>query len=150
MMTMTIKNLGILIIFIWRLLAKSFLHAVLPPVFRALAPHFDLPHRRFYTPATDYGRLPLENGLRPIPSVIDLPGAFEVSGVNGLDQSRHAIKRRGLNLNVAHEKMLGGTGAGLENGKSLDTDKMGVVAMEVVKHYDADGELSHFVSSGIR
>ncbi|KAG8216325.1 PAP2 superfamily-domain-containing protein [Butyriboletus roseoflavus] len=142
---------GILIIFIWRLLAKSFLHAVLPPVFRALAPHFDLPHRRFYTPATDYGRLPLENGLRPIPSVIDLPGAFEVSGVNGSEQSRQAIKRRGLNVNAGHEKMHGGTGtsSSLENGKSLDMDKMGVVAMEVVNHYDADVLTKVVVYAGI-
>lgn len=130
-------------IFIWRLLAKSFLHAVLPPVFRVLALHFDLPHRRFYTPATDYARLPVENGLRPIPSVIDLPGALEVSGVNGSEQSRHAIKRRG----AGHEKMYKGSGgtnasASLENGKSLEVDKMGVVATEVVKHYDADGALS--------
>ncbi|KAF8552134.1 hypothetical protein OG21DRAFT_1511846 [Imleria badia] len=129
-------GLGILIIFIWRLLAKSFLHAVLPPVFRALAPHFDLPHRRFYTPATDYGRLPMENGLRPIPSVIDLASTLEVSGVNGSEPSRQAIKRRGWNV-----RMHGATGQGasLEGGGSFGTDKMGVVATEVVKHYDADG-----------
>lgn len=127
-------------IFVWRLLAKSFLHAVLPPLFRALAPHFDLPHRRFYTPATDYGRLPMENGLRPIPSVIDLPGALEVSGVNGSEQSKQAIKRR------AHMKSHGGTGAGagLESGKVLETDKMGMAAIKEVIHYDADGALSGF------
>lgn len=134
-------------IFIWRLLAKSLLHAVLPPVFRVLALHFDLPHRRFYTPATDYGRLPVENGLRPIPSVIDLPGVLEVSGVNGSEQLRQAIKRRGLNSNAGNEKMYRGTGAStnLENGKSLEMDKMGVVATEVVNHYDAEGALSCFV-----
>lgn len=125
---------GILMIFVWRLLAKSLLHTVLPPVFRALAPHFDLPHRRFYTPATDYARLPVENGLRPIPSVIDLPGALEVSGVNPSEQFKHAIKRRGLN------KLQGVvTGASLESGKSLE-DK--TAAAKEVKHYDADGASS--------
>ncbi|KAH0834680.1 hypothetical protein J3R83DRAFT_10204 [Lanmaoa asiatica] len=142
---------GILIIFVWRLLAKSFLHAVLPPVFRALALHFDLPHRRFYTPATDYGRLPVENGLRPIPSVIDLPGALEVSGVNGSEQLRHAIKRRGLNLNGGHEKTHGGTGTGasLENGKSPEMDKMGAATTKEVKHYDADVLTKVVVYAGI-
>ncbi|KAI9567968.1 PAP2 superfamily-domain-containing protein [Boletus coccyginus] len=142
--------LGVLIIFIWRLLAKSFLHAVLPPVFRALAPHFDLPHRRFYTPATDYGRLPVENGLRPIPSVIDLPGTLEVSGVNGSEPFRRAIKRRGLNLNVENMKMHGGPGTGesLEGGESPGMDKMGVVTTEV-KHYDADVLTKVVVYAGI-
>ena len=142
---------GILIIFIWRLLAKSFLHTVLPPVFRELALHFELPHRRFYTPATDYGRLPVENGLHPIPSVIDLASTLEVSGVNGSEQPRQAIKRRGLNLNGGNAKMHGGTGTGasLEGGGSSGTDKMGVVATREVKHYDADGGVSPSCFTGL-
>lgn len=137
------EKLGILIIFVWRLLAKSVLHTVLPPIFRALAPHFDLPHRRFYTPATDYGRLPMENGLRPIPSVIDLQSTLEVSGVDGSEQSRQAVKRR-LNPNGEKVKIHGGAavGAGFESGKSLEADKKGVAVMKEVKHYDADGAFS--------
>lgn len=58
------------------------LHIILPPIFRLLAQGFTLPHRRFYTPATDYKSVPSEFGsggvLRPIPSVIDLPGELEV------------------------------------------------------------------------
>jgi len=64
---------GILVIFTWRILAKSILHLILPPTFRLLAQAFTLPNRRFYTPATDYKNVPSELGLRPIPSVIDLP-----------------------------------------------------------------------------
>lgn len=136
--------IGILVIFIWRLLAKSFLHAVLPPVFRALAPHFDLPHRRFYTPATDYGRLPMEKGLHPIPSVIDLPGTLEVSGVNGSEAMKaKAIKRRGLN--GGHGKHGGagiGPSSGLEGGHKVEE-----VGTKEVKHYDADGAYFSFPSS---
>ncbi|KAG6379508.1 PAP2 superfamily-domain-containing protein [Boletus reticuloceps] len=143
-------SLGVLIIFVWRLFAKSFLHVVLPPVFRALAPHFDLPHRRFYTPATDYGRLPMENGLRPIPSVIDLTGTLEVSGVNGSKQLGQAIKRRGLNLTGAVKTPSGtGSGASLEGGGSLELDKMGEVATKEVMHYDADVLTKVVVYAGI-
>jgi hypothetical protein len=83
----------------------------------------------------------METGLHPIPSVIDLASTLEVSGVNGLEQSRQAIKRRGLHLNGGNVKIHGGTGAGasLEGGGSLGMDKMGMVAMKEVKHYDADG-----------
>ncbi|KAJ7026007.1 hypothetical protein C8F04DRAFT_1268598 [Mycena alexandri] len=50
----------ILTIFAWRLLAKALLHRALPPTFRFLATHvpYPLPHRRFYTPATDNTRVP--------------------------------------------------------------------------------------------
>src|ERR1700732_1936696 len=69
----TLFPAGIFVIFAWRILAKSILHMILPPTFRLLAQAFTLPHRRFYTPATDYKNVPSELGLRPIPSVIDLP-----------------------------------------------------------------------------
>ncbi|PPQ66638.1 hypothetical protein CVT24_006930 [Panaeolus cyanescens] len=94
---------GILTIFVWRILAKSLLHFILPPIFRAVAKITGaLPNRRFYTPATEYHSLPNElasltspsmsssssggtsihdahghvqsPGLHPIPSVIDLLG----------------------------------------------------------------------------
>ncbi|EPT05773.1 hypothetical protein FOMPIDRAFT_1045085 [Fomitopsis schrenkii] len=55
--------LGILIIFVWRIIAQSILHVVLPPIFRLLAHAFMLPHRRFYTPATDYASVEPEEGL---------------------------------------------------------------------------------------
>jgi len=131
---------GIFVIFVWRLLTKSFLLTILPHVFRGLAMHFDLPHRRFYTPATDYGRLPMRSGLHPIPSVINLPEALEASGVGGSEQ---LIKRRGVNSGP------------LENGKFLDvdmeTDKMGSVGagLKEVKRYDADVLTKVVVYAGI-
>jgi hypothetical protein len=81
-------RLGILSIFVWRLIAKSALHIILPPTFRLLARAFQLPHRRFYTPATEYKTVPSEFhspgegggfGLHPVPSVIDLPSSAGVS-----------------------------------------------------------------------
>lgn len=46
--------LGISVIFPWRIAAKAVLLRVLPPIFRATTRVFDveLPHRKFYTPAT--------------------------------------------------------------------------------------------------
>ncbi|KAF8839582.1 acid phosphatase/Vanadium-dependent haloperoxidase [Paxillus ammoniavirescens] len=136
-------GIGILIIFVWRLLAKSVLHAVLPPVFRALAQCFKLPHRRFYTPATDYNHLPVENGLHPIPSVIDLNGVMEVSGVNGGEYSRDGVKRRGRNGVV---KFNSNVGQGLEDGKFSETEKSWAVQ---VQHYDADVLTKVVVYAGI-
>ncbi|KAH9477378.1 Dihydrosphingosine 1-phosphate phosphatase [Psilocybe cubensis] len=103
-------SFGILVIFVWRLLAKSALHIILPPTFRLLARAFQLPHRRFYTPATEYKSVPSEfhssaDGggfeLHPIPSVIDLPSAGNVgieiggigSGVEGHSGSRTVMAK---------------------------------------------------------
>ncbi|KAJ3823983.1 hypothetical protein F5880DRAFT_1563183 [Lentinula raphanica] len=65
-------SLGISLIFIWRLFAKSLLGLVLPPVFRAIAGvvkvarvrlgvrWLGMPNRRFYLPATEYrGSVPM-------------------------------------------------------------------------------------------
>ncbi|KAH7882264.1 hypothetical protein F5I97DRAFT_1931462 [Phlebopus sp. FC_14] len=144
-------GVGILIIFVWRLLAKSILHILLPPLFRALALCFDLPHRRFYIPATDYTSVPVENGLHPIPSVIDLAGTLDVSGVDGESQTE-GIKRRGRN----------GTGkspgAGSENSVSpnktahdveLERSNSRAVRGSEVKHYDADVLTKVVVYAGI-
>jgi hypothetical protein len=124
---------GILAIFVWRLLAKSLLHLTLPPVFRLLASFFDLPHRRFYTPATDYQHMPVESSLRPIPSVIDLPGVLEVSGVMEKPVTSE-VKRRGAKSNNGAQLDLSSYGESeLENSSGPSQRKE-------VKHYDADGE----------
>ncbi|KIJ63094.1 hypothetical protein HYDPIDRAFT_29782 [Hydnomerulius pinastri MD-312] len=143
-------GVGILIIFVWRLLAKSILHVVLPPVFRALALCFDLPHRRFYTPATDYAHVPVENGLHPIPSVIDLPGTLEVSGVNGeYSNPKGGVKRRGRNGTAK-------ANGGGQNGGSIymnyqpsEMEKSNAVTAREVKHYDADVLTKVVVYAGI-
>ncbi|GLB39364.1 putative acid phosphatase homologues [Lyophyllum shimeji] len=148
---------GVLVIFVWRLLAKSALHLILPPTFRGLARVFQLPNRRFYTPATDYKNVPSDfsgNGLQAIPSVIDLPSSGGVgievggigSGVGGVSVfGRHAMKLRGASSSSdANEK--GGTA--LVNGAVQDLgdkDKNG----EPVKHYDADVLTKVVVYAGI-
>ncbi|KAG6333952.1 hypothetical protein ID866_5135 [Astraeus odoratus] len=140
-------SVGILIIFVWRLFAKSVLHLVLPPLFRALARCFDLPNRRFYTPATDYAHVPVENGLHPIPSVIDLPSTLEVTGVDGED-TRGGIKRRGrattAKPGIPGSLYLLSQGNELENGKGATHP-----GTEEVKHYDADVLTKVVVYAGI-
>ncbi|KAG1721651.1 PAP2 superfamily-domain-containing protein [Suillus lakei] len=130
-------TVGILVIFVWRIFAKSLLHLVLPPIFRLLASSFDLPHRRFYTPATDYQHMPVESSLRPIPSVIDLPGVLEVSGMrerSALGRTSE-VKRRGVKLSNGSPLASGDSnnysGSELENNNGSSQRKE-------VKHYDAD------------
>ncbi|KAG1833654.1 PAP2 superfamily-domain-containing protein [Suillus subalutaceus] len=128
-------TVGILAIFVWRILAKSLLHLVLPPLFRLLASSFDLPHRRFYTPATDYQHMPVESSLRPIPSVIDLPGVLAVSTIrerSALGRTSE-VKRRGVKSNDGSPSANGEnySGSELENSNGPSQRKE-------VKHYDAD------------
>ncbi|KAG6887473.1 hypothetical protein C0992_012125 [Termitomyces sp. T32_za158] len=149
---------GILVIFVWRLLAKSALHLILPPTFRGLARVFDLPNRRFYTPATDYKSVPSEfsgNGIHPIPSVIDLPSSAEVgieiggigSGVSGASQhglGTNEIKMRGGGFNEketpGQEKNVGGgVVPELAEGEKIKD----------VKHYDAEVLTKVVVYAGI-
>ena len=135
--------LGVLVIFAWRILAKSTLHALLPPTFRLLSQSFTLPNRRFYTPATDYKSVPSGIGLRPIPSVIDLAGELGVEGdgwtwgeeveVSGIGRGGGEIKMRGPGVAEKRGKSL----EYVNGGRSKDG--------EVVTHYDADGEFAWFV-----
>ncbi|KAI0747169.1 PAP2-domain-containing protein [Daedaleopsis nitida] len=144
--------IGILTIFIWRIAAKSFCHFVLPPTFRLLSHLFTLPHRRFYTPATDYTSVPAEKGLRPIPSVIDLPRMVEYE-VDGVGVSA-AVRRNGPHGAI---KQRGGRAKQevSENEQGPKNEKIsqwwaepGEKARDV-KHYDADVLTKVFVSSGI-
>ena len=144
---------GVLTIFVWRIAAKSFSHMVLPPTFRLLSHLFTLPHRRFYTPATDYTSVPAEKGLRPIPSVIDLPNMveYEVDGV-GLDAAAAASSARRSYGATALTRMKNRKGARLESDEKAvgrgplsmagqeDGDDESDPAGKDVKHYDADGE----------
>jgi len=127
-----------MVIFLWRILAKSTLHMVLPPTFRLLAQGFTLPNRRFYTPATDYGSVPSELGLRPIPSVIDLPGELrrgEEGEASGVRTGERRVKMRGGGVGG------GGVGHGKGGGHGLgwELEKNGGREGKDVKHYDADG-----------
>jgi hypothetical protein len=143
---------GIFVIFSWRILAKSVLHMILPPTFRFLAQTFTLPNRRFYTPATDYKNVPSELGLRPIPSVIDLPEhlGMEMEMDLGTKASGLGIGMNETELRVRAGKMNGiktergyGTVYGVGNGNrnwELENHGSGKEAKDdaTVKHYDAD------------
>ncbi|KAJ7197104.1 PAP2 superfamily-domain-containing protein [Mycena haematopus] len=135
---------GIIVIFAWRLVAKAALHRALPPTFRFLATLMRLPHRRFYTPATDYTSVPPVGALRAFPSVIDLPGTagVEIGGigsgsgiggasvtVNGNGNGKGGLRRRAEAIEAAR-----GGGAHVQESEAvLDDEGDGEV-----KHYDAD------------
>lgn len=130
---------GILLIFAWRLLAKPTVQALLPPLFRWLAhaSPIRLPHRRHYTPATEYSHGP-PHTLRAVPSMIDLDRTMaevvdRTSGVASGPRERSvgAVKRRGLPpSDFAREKTADVVEAN-EGGAHENDNK--------VKHYDADG-----------
>lgn len=150
--------IGILAIFTWRILAKSLLHRILPPVYRFLGQCMTLPHRRFYTPATDYTNVPFSadhSSLRALPSVLDLPGMveLEVDGVSAsVDGARRVASRMGSGgkLCSAHERS---RSRGPEMAKSKTVafgslghdQELGGNEPYTVKHYDADGELSDYL-----
>ncbi|KAM5541821.1 hypothetical protein V8D89_004550 [Ganoderma adspersum] len=146
--------IGVLTIFVWRIVAKSFCHFVLPPTFRFLSHTFTLPHRRFYTPATDYTSVPPEKGLRPIPSVIDLPSMVEYE-VDGVAASSTAPRRREgpqiKNRRGGRQEMdekvvaLNEKGASSAKGQGEMEEPSG----KDVKHYDADVLTKVFVYCGI-
>ncbi|KAI1789463.1 PAP2 superfamily-domain-containing protein [Ganoderma leucocontextum] len=145
--------IGVLTIFVWRIVAKSFCHFVLPPTFRFLSHLFTLPHRRFYTPATDYTSVPPEKGLRPIPSVIDLPRMveYEVNGVAASSTARRdgprIIKNRKGGRQEMDEKVVAFSekGASAKGRGEMEEDPSG----KGVKHYDADVLTKVFVYCGI-
>lgn len=133
--------IGILTIFAWRIVAKFLLHRVLPPTFRLLGQLMTLPHRRFYTPATDYQGVPAGKGLHPFPSVLDLPGMLELEA-DGMSTGRATG-----NSNKRELKLRAGRGGKAEKatppgreGLGLGLEELGGKDVEVVKHYDADGE----------
>jgi hypothetical protein len=131
---------GILGILAWRLVAKPTAQTVLPPLFRfvAHAVPFQLPHRRHYTPATEYANHP-PHSLRSIPSMIDLSldvtAEGDVSAVASALGTRagSAVKRRGAGMG-ALEKMA--------EVRFAQEDQR-----EDVKHYDADGASNYLAHS---
>ncbi|KAF9446990.1 hypothetical protein P691DRAFT_707521 [Macrolepiota fuliginosa MF-IS2] len=159
-------TLGIMVIFTWRLLAKSALHLILPPTFRLFSRAFQLPNRRFYTPATEYKSVPSEFAvtpqglgvLHPIPSVIDLPSKAGV-GINLDEGVANALAMKGRNGTVwdggVKMRLVGGQlnekgGNGKSKGGSMqvkfeDEEAKG----ETVKHYDADVLTKVIVYAGI-
>ncbi|KAJ3556621.1 hypothetical protein NP233_g11939 [Leucocoprinus birnbaumii] len=154
-------TLGILVIFTWRLLAKSALHLILPPTFRLLARVFQLPNRRFYTPATEYKSVPSEFAvtpqglgvLHPIPSVIDLPSQVGV----GIDMDEGASASVSKGGTAAKEVKLRNVNGGATKGsvKLANNVQVKLVVNDEeakgvpVKHYDADVLTKVIVYAGI-
>lgn len=168
---------GILVIFTWRLLAKSALHLILPPTFRLLSRAFQLPKRRFYTPATEYKSVPSEFAvtpqglgvLHPIPSVIDLPSKVDV-GID-MDESvvasasarktrrsgkgEREMKFRNVNSGVNGSGVTDEKGNGHVNGSGIvgstqvKFEDEEAKNGETVKHYDADVLTKVIVYAGI-
>jgi membrane-associated phospholipid phosphatase len=160
-------TVGIVMIFTWRILAKSLLHFVLPPTFRFLASIFTLPNRRFYTPATDYTTVPPEKGLHPIPSVIDLPSQLEMEIDEEFSASTGRAARRNVgdffghadvknrkagNGSNGHDVSSGDVKSGKlanESGVQFVDEKNCVVEGGPVIHYDADVLTKVVVYTGI-
>ncbi|KAK8843376.1 hypothetical protein IAR55_007033 [Kwoniella newhampshirensis] len=90
--------LGLGVLFAWRLVAKTTLLRILPPIFRAASRIIDIPTRRFYKAATDYNKVPPSVGFRAIPSVLDLqtgrdPASPVPSPINSPLLSPHPSQR---------------------------------------------------------
>lgn len=138
------------------------MHRILPPIFRFLAQLVTLPHRRFYTPATDYKGVPADKGLRPIPSVLNLPGMVELE-VDGVSTARTPASPYGFNRDqlklragridrggvmpgngsggpVTIKAARRGPAGGAREGLGLGLQELGGKDLDVVKHYDADGK----------
>jgi hypothetical protein len=156
---------GVSAIFAWRLIVKHIMHAVLPPFFRWASDvvgniGWQLPSRRWYTPATEYERVPHPEGIHPIPSSMNLPlelsqragfGVFDddQDGVYSTGRLPHAHAHPSVERNV---KWRGSTnekgGYGMKRvtvqefvdskGEKFNAPEDKVE--EDIKHYDADGE----------
>lgn len=160
---------GIALIFVWRLIAKPLLHALLPRLFRWLSygvlPRLvsinilpkgtELPNRRFYTPATEYDGAVPEEGLHPIPSVIDLStmlheqSHYELDGeLGGMKRRKGKGRRKSTDLkHLAQKKIVNG---GLsQNGASSNNEESSSEDGEDVMHYDADVLTKVIVYAGI-
>lgn len=170
-------TLGILLIFVWRIVAKFVLHNILPAFFRMLAykvlPRLEyinilpkgseLPNRRFYTPATEYDGAVPEDGLHPIPSVIDLPSTVHEKGGMYNRDSEYGRMTRRKGREVKHDGRrrfekseapgdekdeylapIGAQNGSIYGGAYAQSDS-DALSDEVVKHYDADGLSRAFI-----
>jgi hypothetical protein len=91
--------MGTLIIFSWHILTKPSVHTLLPPLL-AWANH--LPHRRHYTPATEYVNGP-PHTLRAMPSMIVLDLGVARARLSALGPRQDSGRRRLLRLRRARE-----------------------------------------------
>lgn len=164
---------GVSAIFAWRLIVKQIMHTVLPPLFRWASGlvgniGWQLPARRWYTPATEYESVPAD-GLHPIPSSLNLTAELSHRAGFGVfdddteeDNARTTGRLPHAHLHPHAERNVkwrgaadGQGGVGLKRvvvqeyvdskGEKLDTfnddeDDHDEVEREFgIKHYDADG-----------
>ncbi|KAG8829419.1 hypothetical protein FRC17_006599 [Serendipita sp. 399] len=167
---------GVSAIFAWRLIVKQIMHTVLPPIFRWMSGlvgniGLTLPNRRWYTPATEYERVP-GDGLHPIPSSMNLPAELsQRSGFGTIDHDEdahttgrlpHAHIHNGAEMHMKWRGSANSSGVGVKpvtvqeyvdsKGEKIDTydDADGHdVNHEKIKHYDADVLTKVIVYSGI-
>ena len=142
-------SFGVSAVFAFRLVLKPVLQRILPPTFRFLATVFTLPRRRWYTPATEYEKVPDEHVLdrrrlgmvASVPSVIDLSTTFS-SNLGAASSSNLGISRISSVAGLTRRKPeVVGDAEG--NSEVLIQSKLanpinGKEA-EQVRHYDADG-----------
>jgi hypothetical protein len=146
---------GVSAIFAWRLIVKQIMHEVLPPLFRWASGllanlGWTLPHRRWYTPATEYQSVPKEKGLHPIPSSMNLPAELLKSGdahaTGRLPQAhlysagRDLKRRTGVNT-PEKQGEVGAKRVEFVDSKGQKLDGYAELRERQIKHYDADGEL---------
>lgn len=135
---------GVSAIFAWRLAVKQLMHAALPPLIRWASGlvgniGWTLPNRRWYTPATHYSSRPIEKGLHPIPSSMNLSAELANRGEEASTTSRlpHARLYNG-GQNVKSRKGNGVSEKRVEfvghKGEKLKDEEE-----ENIKRYDADG-----------
>ncbi|KAG9054832.1 hypothetical protein FS842_004011 [Serendipita sp. 407] len=167
---------GVSAIFAWRLIVKQIMHTVLPPMFRWASGlvgnlGFTLPNRRWYTPATEYERVPVD-GLHPIPSSMNLPAELSQRtgfGEFGHDENAHTTGRlphahihNGAEMHMKWRGSASSSGVGVghvptrayvdSKGEKIDEydDLDGQdINHERIKHYDADVLTKVIVYSGI-
>ena len=124
-----------------------------------------MPNRRFYTPATDYEEVPIERGLHPIPSVIDLPSQLQLemddenvsvstggSGRGSVAPSDVKKRRNGYKAEFGQDvKTFGEKTDGSVRQASETAGGGGKTSEAEVKHYDADGAfLTIFTGHSLR
>jgi len=129
------KRSGITALFVWRMVMKRVLHAVLPIVFRTAAHVFDfaLPTRKHYQAATDYDSVPTPYSMNPLPSFVDLPS--QASLTSALPPSVRLQKR---SRQASHESFSSTTSSASQQSIENAKPPKKRPASET-RHYDVTG-----------
>jgi len=148
---------GVSAVFAFRLALKPTLQRLLPPTFRTLATVFTLPHRRWYTPATEYEKVPDEHVLArrrlgmgmSVPSVIDLSTTFTNDSNAEASASNFNLHRLSAANGLTRRKAEGSMGSDEVSAWDEDEEPLKSDKQETVTHYDADVLTRAVVYGGI-